>query len=77
LTPSELNSLTAASLGYPNIPEKHDAGIKSHIIQMIETFKDNINNSLKEIQGTTVKQIETLKEETNSSKKYRKTQRNK
>jgi hypothetical protein len=30
----------------------------------IEAFRDNINNSLKEIQEKTTKQVESLKEET-------------
>jgi FtsZ-binding cell division protein ZapB len=44
-------------------------------MMMIEDFKD-INNSLKEIQENTGKQLEALKEETqkNPLKSYRKTQ---
>lgn len=34
-------------------------------MQIIEAFKEDINNSLKEIQENTGKQIEALKEETN------------
>jgi hypothetical protein len=34
-------------------------------MKIIETFKENINNSLKEIQENTVRQVEALKEETN------------
>ena len=33
-------------------------------MMMIENFKKDINNSLKEIQENTVKQLEVLKEET-------------
>jgi hypothetical protein len=41
---------------------------------MIEDFKKDINNSLKEIQQNTGKQLEALKEETQKSlKNYRKT----
>ena len=36
---------------------------------MIEDFKKNINNSLKEIQENTSKQVEALKEETHKSLK--------
>ena len=36
---------------------------------MIDIFKQDINNSLKETQGNTGKQLETLKEETNESLK--------
>ena len=34
-------------------------------MKIIESFKENINNSLKEIQENTVRQVEALKEETN------------
>jgi hypothetical protein len=47
---SEPSSPTTGSPGYPNIPEKQDSDLKSHLMMMIETFKMNINNSLKEIQ---------------------------
>ena len=36
---------------------------------MVEDFKKNINNSLKEIQQNTAKQVEYLKEETQKSLK--------
>jgi hypothetical protein len=45
-------------------------------MNIIEYFKDNINNSLKEVQENTCKQVEALKEERNPLKKYRKTQSN-
>jgi vacuolar-type H+-ATPase subunit E/Vma4 len=38
-------------------------------MMMIEDFKKDVNNSLKEIQENTGKQIETLKEETQKSLK--------
>jgi DNA anti-recombination protein RmuC len=38
-------------------------------MKMIGAFKEDINNSLKEIQKNTAKQIEALKEETNKSLK--------
>jgi len=44
---------------------------------MMEDFKKVINNSLKEIEDKTSKQVEALKEETQKSlKNYRKTQPN-
>jgi hypothetical protein len=52
LASSEPNSPTTASPGYPNTPEKQDSDLKSHLMMMIEDFKD-INNSLKEIQENT------------------------
>ena len=41
-------------------------------MKIIEFFKEDINNSLKEIQDNTGKQVEAVKEETNVLKKYRK-----
>ena len=43
-------------------------------MKIIESFEGDTNNSLKEIQKNTGKQVEDLKEETNPLKKYRKTQ---
>ena len=34
-------------------------------MKIIESFKENINNSLKEIEDNTVKQVDALKEEAN------------
>jgi hypothetical protein len=64
LASPETSSPTRASPGYPNTPEKQDSDLKSHLMMMIEDFKKDINNSLKEIQENTGKQIEALKEET-------------
>jgi hypothetical protein len=49
---------------YPNTTRKQDSDLKSHLMVMIEDFKKDINNSLKEIQATTGKQVEVLKGET-------------
>jgi hypothetical protein len=38
-------------------------------VQLIESFKEDVNNSLKEIQENTGKQVEALKEGTNKSLK--------
>ena len=66
---SEPSTPTSASPGYPNTPEKQDSDLKSHLMMMIEDFKKDINNSLKEIQENTGKQLEALKEETQKSLK--------
>jgi hypothetical protein len=54
--------------GYPNTPAKQDSDLKSHLMMMIEEFKD-IHNFCKEIQENTGKQVEDLKEETQKSLK--------
>jgi DNA anti-recombination protein RmuC len=69
LASSEPNSLTIASPGYTNTSEKQDSDLKSLLMMMIENFKKDINNSLKEIQENTGKQQEALKEETQNSLK--------
>ena len=66
---SEPNSPTIASPGYTITLEKQDSDLKSLLIMMIEDFKKVINNSLKEIQENTGKQLEALKEETHKSLK--------
>jgi hypothetical protein len=67
LASSEPSSPTTVNPGYPNTPEKQDSDLKSHLMMMIEDFKKDINNSLKEIQENTGKQLEALKEETQIS----------
>ena len=64
---SEPSSPITASPGYPNTPEKHDANLKFHLMKIIKTFKEDINNSLKEIEEITItyNQVEALKEEIN------------
>jgi hypothetical protein len=57
------------SPAYPNTPEKQDLDLKSYLIMLIEDFKKEINNSLKEIQANTAKQVEGLKEEAQKSLK--------
>ena len=72
LASSEPNSPTIVSPGSspPTItPEKQDMDLKSLLMEMMEDFKKEINNSLKEIQENTGKQLEALKEETQQSLK--------
>jgi hypothetical protein len=69
LASSEPISPTTVSPEYPNTPEEQDSDLKSHLMMMIEEFKKGINNSLKEIQEDTGKQVEALKEETQKSLK--------
>jgi hypothetical protein len=59
---SEPRTSTSASLGYTNTPEKQDSDLKSYLMMLVKDFKKEINNSLKEIQENTAKQIEGLKQ---------------
>jgi hypothetical protein len=58
---SESSSTTTASLEYINTPEKRESILKSYLMKIIESFKEDINNSLKEIQENTGKQVKELK----------------
>jgi hypothetical protein len=53
LASSEPSSPTTVSPGYPKTPEKQDSHLKSHHMMVIEDFKKDINNSLKEKQEST------------------------
>jgi hypothetical protein len=69
LASSELISPTITSLRYTITPVKQDSDRKSLLRPMIEDFKKDINNSFKEIQENTGKQVETIKEEKQKSLK--------
>jgi hypothetical protein len=77
LVSSETSSPTTGSPGYLNTPEMQDLDLQSSLRMMIDNFKNDINNAIKEIQENTGKQVEALKEKTQKSlKNYRKTQPN-
>jgi hypothetical protein len=61
LASSESNSPTRASSEYTITPEKQDSDLKS-LLMMI--MIEDLNNSLKEIQENTGKQVEAFKKET-------------
>jgi hypothetical protein len=52
---SETSSPTTASPEYTNIPENQESVLISYLMKIIQSFKENINNSLKEIQANTGK----------------------
>jgi hypothetical protein len=60
---SEPSTPNTVSPEYLNTPEKQDSDLKSYLMMLLEDFKKDINNSLKEIQGNMAKQVEGLKEE--------------
>ena len=59
-TSSEPSSLTTASPEYNNTPENQEADLKSYLMKIIESFKEDINNSLNEIQENTGKKVKEL-----------------
>jgi DNA anti-recombination protein RmuC len=68
LAPSEPSTPTTVSPEYPNILQKQDSDLKSHLVILVENLKD-INNSPKEIQVNTAKQVDAIKEERQHSLK--------
>jgi hypothetical protein len=58
---SEPSTPTSASRGYPNTPKKQGSDLKSYLIMLVDDIKKDFNNSLKEIQENTAKQVEDLK----------------
>ena len=60
LASSEPNYTTIASPGYTITPEKQDIDLKSLLTMMMEDYRKEINNSLKEIQENTYNQVKEL-----------------
>ena len=59
-TSSEPSSPTTASPEHKSTPEHQEADLKSYLMKIIESFMEDINNSLKEIQKNTGKQVKEL-----------------
>jgi hypothetical protein len=70
---SERSNHTPPSPGHPNKPEKIVPDLKAYFMMMVKNHLENVkkefNNSLKEIQENTAKQVEDLKEEAQKSLK--------
>jgi hypothetical protein len=74
---SERSIPIVPSPGHPNTTEKQDQNLKAYLMMMVEDIKKDFNNSLKEIQENTAKQIEDLKgKHKNPLKNCRKTRPN-
>ena len=57
----ESSSPTTASPRFHNNPEEQNLNIKSYLMMLIEEFKKDINNSLKEVQKNMVNSNKPLK----------------
>ena len=66
---SDHSTSTSLSPGHPNTPEKLDPDLKAYLMMMVEDIKKNFNNTHKEIQENTAKQVEYIKEEAQKSLK--------
>jgi hypothetical protein len=60
MTPSDLSYPTTASPGYSNTMKAQENNLKFNHIKMIEGFKEEINKALKEIQKSTIKQMQEI-----------------
>ena len=58
---SERSTPTPPSPGHLNTPEKQDLDLKAYLMMMVEDIKKDFNNSLKEIQENTAKELQSLK----------------
>ena len=63
---SEPSTPTSSSPGHHDTPKKLDP---PYLMMMVEDIKKDSNNSLKEIQENTAKQVEDLKQEAQKSLK--------
>jgi hypothetical protein len=76
MAPPESRYLATANPGFPNEPEAQEKELTSNLVKITEAFKDGMNNDLKKIKQSTIKQVEALKDEANNKKVYRKIQSN-
>jgi hypothetical protein len=54
---------------HPNTPEKLNPDLKAYLMMMVEDIKKDFNNSLKEIQENTAKELQVLKEKHENTNK--------
>jgi chromosome segregation ATPase len=66
---SERSTPTPPSPGHPNTTEKLDPDLKAYLMMIVEDIKKDFNNSLKEIQENTVKELQVLKEKQENTSK--------
>jgi hypothetical protein len=58
---SERSTPTPPSPGHPNTTKKLDPDLKAYLMMMVEDIKKDFNNSVKEIQEKTAKELQVLK----------------
>jgi hypothetical protein len=66
---SEPSTPTSASTGHPNTPKNLDPDLKAYLMMMAEDIKKDFNNSLKEIQENTAKELQVLIEKQKNTSK--------
>ena len=66
---SEPRTPTSPSPGHNKTPEMVDLDLKAYLMMMVEDIKKEFNNSLKEIQKNTAKELQVLKEKQENTTK--------
>jgi chromosome segregation ATPase len=66
---SERSTPTSPSPEHSNTPKKLDLDLKAYLMMMVEDIKTDFNNSLKEIQENTAKELQVLKEKQENTAK--------
>ena len=57
---SEPSTPSLPSPGHPKTPKKLDPDLKAYLMMMVEDITKDFNNSLKEIQENTAKELQVL-----------------
>ena len=65
----EASTPKSPSPGHPNTPEKLGPDLKLYLMMIVEDIKKDFNNSLKEIQENTAKELQVLKEKQENTTK--------
>jgi hypothetical protein len=66
---SEPGTPTSPSPGHPKTPKNLDMDLRAYLMMMVEDIKKDFNNSLKEIQENTAKELQVLKEKQENTTK--------
>ena len=66
---SECSTPIPPSPGHPNTPKKLDLDLKAYLMMIVEDIKKDFNNSLKEIQWNTAKEVQVLIEKQEKTSK--------
>jgi hypothetical protein len=69
LPSSERSTPNPPSPGNSNTPENLNPDLKAYLMMMVEDIKRDFNNSLKEIQKNTAKEVQVLKEKQENTSK--------
>jgi hypothetical protein len=67
---SKRSTPTSPSSGQHNTSEKLDLDLKAYLMRMVEDIKKDFNNSLKEIEENTAKELQVLKEKQENTTKH-------